>query len=73
MNEHNDKSEQEAGEGQDAKRWTAKRRAVLVVELLSGQTTIAQAAPPRSQGQRHRAVEGHLPDQRQERASLQPS
>jgi transposase-like protein len=44
MSEHNDKSEQEAGEEQDVKRWTAKRRAALVVELLSGKTTIAEAA-----------------------------
>ena len=44
MSEHNDKSEQEAGDGQDVKRWTAKRRAALVVEILSGKTTIAEAA-----------------------------
>jgi hypothetical protein len=44
MSEHNDKSEQEAGEEQDVKRWTTKRRAALVVELLSGKTTIAEAA-----------------------------
>jgi transposase-like protein len=44
MSEHHDKSEQEAGEEQDVKRWTAKRRAALVVELLSGKTTIAEAA-----------------------------
>jgi hypothetical protein len=40
MSEHHDKSEQEAGEEQDVKRWTAKRRAALVVELLSGNITI---------------------------------
>jgi hypothetical protein len=42
MSEQNDKSEQEAGDGQDIKRWTAKRGATLVLEILRGQTTVAQ-------------------------------
>jgi transposase-like protein len=44
MSERNDKSEQEIGEEQDIKRWTAKRRAALVVEILRGQTTVTEAA-----------------------------
>jgi transposase-like protein len=44
MSERNDKSEQEIGEEQDIKRWTAKRRAVLAVEILRGKTTVAEAA-----------------------------
>jgi hypothetical protein len=44
MSEHNDKSEQEAGDGQEIKRWTAKRRVVVVTEFMRGKTTIAEAA-----------------------------
>jgi transposase-like protein len=44
MSERNDKSEQEIGEEQDIKRWTAKRRAALVVKILRGQTTVTEAA-----------------------------
>lgn len=29
---------------QDIKRWTAKRRAALVLEILRGQTTVADTA-----------------------------
>ena len=34
----------ETSEDQDIKRWTAKRRAALVIEILRGQTTVAEAA-----------------------------
>ena len=65
MNEHN-----ETNEDQDIKRWTAKRRAALVLEILRGQTTVADAAHPRPQSQRYRAVEGYLLDLRRECAAL---
>jgi transposase-like protein len=42
MNEQNETNE--TSEDQDIKRWTAKRRATLVIEILRGQTTIADAA-----------------------------
>ncbi len=41
MNEQND-----TNEDQDIKYWTAKRRATLVIEILRGQTTIADAVRP---------------------------
>jgi hypothetical protein len=43
MNETN-----ETSEDQDIKRWTAKRRATLVIKRVRGQTTVAEAA--RTQG-----------------------
>ena len=42
MSEQNETNE--TSEDQDIKRWTAKRRAALVIELLRGQTTVAEAA-----------------------------
>jgi transposase InsO family protein len=59
MSEHNDKSEQEAGDGQDVKRWTAKRRAALVVEILSGKTTIQDGVNLYNDKQPHQAL-GYL-------------
>jgi transposase-like protein len=42
MNEQNEINE--TSEDQDIKRWTAKCRATLVLEILRGHTTIADAA-----------------------------
>ena len=42
MSEQNETNE--TSEDQDIKRWTAKRRAALVIEILRGQTTVAEAA-----------------------------
>jgi transposase-like protein len=42
MSEQNETNE--TNEDQDIKRWTAKRRAALVIEILRGQTTVAEAA-----------------------------
>jgi hypothetical protein len=40
MSEQNETNE--TSEEQDIKRWTAKRGATLVLEILRGQTTVAQ-------------------------------
>jgi hypothetical protein len=56
MSERNDKGEQDEQDEQDIKRWTAKRRAALIVELLSSNITIVDGhttaqqrqAPPSS-------------------------
>ena len=51
MSEQNETNE--TNEDQDIKRWTAKRRAALVIEILRGQTTVAEAA--RTHGAQDRA------------------
>jgi hypothetical protein len=44
MSERNDKSEQEIGEEQDIKRWTAKRRAALSTAPCYSQQSIYTSA-----------------------------
>jgi transposase InsO family protein len=46
MSEQNETNE--TSEDQDIKRWTATRRAALVIKILRGQTTFAEAAHPRA-------------------------
>ena len=36
--------QEQNGANQDVKRWTAKRKAALVLDLIKGTTTVAQAA-----------------------------
>ena len=38
--------QEQNGANQDVKRWTAKRRAALVLEILKGNTTTAEATRP---------------------------
>ncbi len=36
--------QEQNGANQDVKRWTAKRKATLILDLIKGTTTVAQAA-----------------------------
>ena len=36
--------QEQNGANQDVKRWTAKRKAALILDLIKGTTTVAQAA-----------------------------
>ena len=58
---------------EEVQRWTAKRRAALVISLLKGETTAAEAArPPWAEGRRGRRVARSLPARGGERTSCSP-